>query len=66
MSKKTVIFVIFSTLIGFLLYKPTPKNIEPEKYKSESPLSLDELNYPKNKLDNAVYIRTPAPGAEDV
>lgn len=66
MDKKKIIFIGISVLVCILVYVPTPKKIDPQEYNPAQPVSLDDLEIPKNKLDKAVYINTPFSGAEDV
>ena len=66
MSNKTKIITLISLVITYILFSPTPKGIDPLDYKPEKPLSLDDMAIDKDKLRNAFFIQTPAPGAEDV
>lgn len=66
MDKKKLIFIGISVLVCFLVYLPTPKQIDPQEYNPAQPVNLDELEIAKDKLDRAVLINTPFTGAEDI
>lgn len=66
MDKKKIVFIVISIIVCLLVYLPTPKGRDPEEYEPSEPLDLDKIKVSKDKFDNAVFISTPASGAEDV
>lgn len=63
MDKKKIVFIAISLFVVLLVYLPTPKHIDPEEFNPAEPVDLDDLPVSKNKLDHAVYIKTPFEGA---
>lgn len=41
MDKKKLIFIGISVLVCFLVYLPTPKQIDPQEYNPAQPVNLD-------------------------